>query len=459
MFGLSDGNARCVRTRRALGAISLILGAFFITSVAAFERHTAHGGPVKGLALSPDGRWLVSTSFDYTAVLWSVRDFSEKRTLIGHEAAVNAAAFSPDGRFLVTAGDDRALRVWRLDDLLDRTMEPVPRVLTGHTAKVVHLTFSPDGRRLASSSWDHTVGLWSVPAFENRAFLRAHQGPVHAAQFANDGRTLYSAGADGHIRLWAVDAARYMKSPVSNGWGVNVLAVDEDRDLLAYGTANGLMRLTSLDSAGPSTDFVAEGPPVLSLTLDRKTQRIAFGDSEGRVLIADTATGQVERDFGAVMGPVWGLLLMPGREAVVLAGLDDFVTRIPFDDAYLPNAAVAGGERRFHPLGELDNGARQFARKCSVCHSLEADGKRRAGPTLYGVFGRRAGTVSGYPYSAALAEANLVWNEETISALFEAGPDVVTPGSKMPIQRIKNVADREDLIDFLKSTVGQAAAR
>jgi len=96
----------------------LVFGSLYALSASAFEHYTAHGGPVKGLALSPDGRWLVSTSFDYTAVLWSVPDFSERLTLVGHEAAVNTAAFSPDGRYLVTAGDDRTLRVWNMDQLL-----------------------------------------------------------------------------------------------------------------------------------------------------------------------------------------------------------------------------------------------------------------------------------------------------------------------------------------------------
>ena len=459
MFRLPGANAELIRMGGALSAVVLILAAVLTAPVSAFERHTAHGGPVKGLALSPDGRWLVSTSFDYTAVLWSVRDFSERRTLVGHEAAVNAAAFSPDGRYLVTAGDDRTLRVWRLDDLLNGSQAPRPRVLNGHTAKVVHLAFSADGRWLASSSWDHTVGIWSVPGFDHQAFLSAHDGPVHAAQFSSDGRSLYSAGADGRICLWDVRGARFLKSLVDNGWGINVLAVDEDLDLLAYGTANGVMRSASLSDGGRSVDYVAEGPPVLALALDAKTKRIAFGNSEGRVLIADAGIGEVERDFRAVMGPVWGLLLMPGREAVVLAGLDDFLTRIPFDDFFLPTTAHGERDRRFHPLGELDNGARQFARKCSVCHSLEPDGKRRAGPTLYGVFGRRAGTLSGYPYSPALSATELVWNEQTIDALFKEGPDVMTPGSKMPIQRINKAQDRQDLIKFLKSTVGHVVVQ
>ena len=441
---------------RGLHTATILLAVLLSARLAAFEHHTAHGGPVKGLALSPDGRWLVSTSFDYSAVLWSTRDFSEKRRLIGHEAAVNTAAFSPDGRLLVTAGDDRTLRVWQVDQLIDPTAEPVARVLKGHTAKVVDLAFSADGQRLASSSWDHSIALWSVPAFEKQASLQAHEGPVNAARFSSDGQTLYSAGGDGHVREWDVRQASYVRSPVENGWGINVLAIDEGQDLLAYGTANGRMCSTSLSGNSPTTNFVTEGTPVLSVALDPSAKRLAFGDSEGRILVTNTDNGEVERDFRAVKGPVWGLALMPGRSAIVFAGLDDFITRIPLQDFKRPELSAQGRERRFHPLQDLDNGARQFARKCSVCHSLEADGKRRAGPTLYRVFGRKAGAVADYPYSTALAQTPIVWDATTIDALFREGPDVVTPGSKMPLQRIDNERDREDLIRFLKSTAGEA---
>ena len=58
-----------------------------------FDRYTAHGGPVRGLALSPDGSTLVTASFDYSAVVWGTQALEEQATLLGHEAAVNTAAF------------------------------------------------------------------------------------------------------------------------------------------------------------------------------------------------------------------------------------------------------------------------------------------------------------------------------------------------------------------------------
>ena len=56
----------------------------------------------------------------------------------------------------------------------------------------------------------------------------------------------------------------------------------------------------------------------------------------------------------------------------------------------------------------------------------------------------------GYTYSEALKNSDLIWDEITISDLFDHGPDVVTPGSKMPIQVIKNDSDLNDLVLFLK---------
>ena len=78
------------------------------------------------------------------------------------------------------------------------------------------------------------------------------------------------------------------------------------------------------------------------------------------------------------------------------------------------------------------------------------DGGNKAGPTLYGLFGRPFGHVAGYRYSDALRNSDLVWNDKTIDALFSEGPQDYVPGSKMPLQRMSNPKDRAELIAFLK---------
>lgn len=65
-------------------------------------------------------------------------------------------------------------------------------------------------------------------------------------------------------------------------------------------------------------------------------------------------------------------------------------------------------------------------------------------------FGRKAGTLPEYLYSDTLQDSDIIWDDETINALFDQGPDHYIPGSKMPMQRIAGAHDRNDLIAFLR---------
>jgi cytochrome c len=89
-------------------------------------------------------------------------------------------------------------------------------------------------------------------------------------------------------------------------------------------------------------------------------------------------------------------------------------------------------------------------RACVACHSLKPDESNRAGPTLAGLFGRRIATLPGYNFSPALKSLDIVWTPETVSTLFELGPETYTPGTKMPEQRITSAEDRAALVEFLK---------
>jgi len=253
------------------------------------------------------------------------------------------------------------------------------------------------------------------------------------------------------VRYWRLQNDEYLRSPVRNGWGVSVFMVDEKADLIAFGGSDGQMVVQRLSDEKTYLRLGDERVPVLSLFYDAKDGLIGFGNAKGRVVLVDTSDWSVVRDFNAANGPIWSLVIMPGAESIIVAGLDDFITRWPIYEFPPEFLESPGPARRFHPTKDIGNGERQFARKCSVCHTLQVDGRRRAGPTLFGVFGRQAGTLEGYPYSEALLKSNIIWDEATIDRLFKDGPDVVTPGTKMPIQRMKNAQDRQDLVRFLQS--------
>ena len=446
-----------------IGTLFFVLPLLMVALQAeAFDRYTAHGGPVRDLTLSPDGSTLVSASFDYSAVVWQAPSLAEMGALYAHEAAVNTARFSPDGAWLATAGDDGKIYLWPREDLTDDDPEPI--ILNGHRGKVVHLAFSPDGSTLASASWDGSIGMWPLDQGPELAemrsrFITGHDGPVNGVQFTADGTHLYSAGYDGDIRYWRLSNDEYLRSLVRNGWSVSVFAVDEETDMIAFGSSDGTMNIERLSTGAEIMRIGDERVPVLAVYHSSKHNLLGFGNAKGRVVVINTKDWSIIRDFNAANGPIWSLVIMPDGQSLVVAGLDDFISRWNLFEFPPEVLDRPGPARRFHPTAAISNGERQFARKCSVCHTLDPDGKRRAGPTLFGVFGRMAGTLEGYPYSKALLDSQIVWNEASINRLFDEGPDVVTPGTKMPIQRMKSAKDRQDLVEYLKFATVDAGAQ
>ncbi len=94
-------------------------------------------------------------------------------------------------------------------------------------------------------------------------------------------------------------------------------------------------------------------------------------------------------------------------------------------------------------------GARTWL-QCRACHTLSADEPQKTGPTLAGLFGRTAGKVPGFRYSAALANSDVVWDEQTLDA-FLANPFEFFPGNAMAFTGIGSAGDRAALLDYLKT--------
>ena len=418
-------------------------------SFAASSKHEGHGGPVMGLTTSPDKKLLVSTSFDYSVLVWQLGEIRELQQLVGHEAAVNVAKFSTSGELLATAGDDAKIFLWHFkkhDFFLENKI-----TLDDHTAKIVDIDFSEDEQFLASASWDHTIKIWNIKTGKVVKSIEGHNGPVNSVKFSDNGQYLYSAGYDGTIRYWRISDGQEVRTLVDNGWGINVLIVDEAENLLLYGTIDGLMKLQALNSKDVFLEIREEGAPISALNYYPEYKKAVFGTMKGRIIFIDLSRMQIEKDFLAVDGPVWDVIYNLENESVVIGGLDDTLIEWNLKSFHSNYFLPKSDDRRFQEKNSLSNGERQFARKCSICHTLgSTELGRRAGPPLFGVFGRKAGTLPGYLYSEALLNSDIIWNEQTIGRLFNEGPEIVTPGTKMPIQKIKVDQDRLDLISFLK---------
>jgi cytochrome c len=108
-----------------------------------------------------------------------------------------------------------------------------------------------------------------------------------------------------------------------------------------------------------------------------------------------------------------------------------------------------GSEATLVGDGDAVRGKAVFEKRCTGCHAMEAD---REGPRLAGVFGRKAGSVSGFTYSAGVKNLGLTWNDATLERWL-SDPDMVVPDNNMSFS-VPKAEERRDVIAYLRQQKG-----
>jgi WD40 repeat protein/tRNA A-37 threonylcarbamoyl transferase component Bud32 len=152
------------------------------------------------VALTPDGRSLVTTSVWGELAWWDLGSRKKTKT-IEIEDGYHALALSPDG-LTAAIGLDRGIR------LIDVRTGTAKEATGAFASNPIRLSFSPDGKTVVSTNIDGTVTLWNAAAATPSETLRGHSRIVWESVFSADGATLYTASSDGTVIAWDLSGAR-----------------------------------------------------------------------------------------------------------------------------------------------------------------------------------------------------------------------------------------------------------
>ncbi|MDO8877829.1 MAG: hypothetical protein Q8M24_16790 [Pseudolabrys sp.] len=421
---------------------ALVLVLLLLVPGSAQAQLRGHGGPVRALAISPDGTQALSGSFDTSAIRWSIPRNAAEQVMRFHESAVNAVAFLKDGR-MVSAGADTRIAVW------SPAKSQPDATLDGHTAPAASLAVSPDGAWLASAAWDHTVRLWPLNGGAPRV-LEGHGQNVNGVAFSPDGRAVISAGYDATVRIWPVAGegsviVRQLPTPL------NAVVVAPDGEIAAGG-ADG--KVYFLSPGGEIREAVqASATPIIALAISGDGALVAAAGIRGSVTVLERKTRNIQKTLVGPGLPVWSVAFFPDSRTLLTGGADRMLRRWNAISGEPIDIVLVGAPDDPLSFYAGDRGAEVY-RACIACHALTPDEGNKAGPSLAGIFGRKIGTLPGYRYSDALTRMDIVWTPETVAKMFEVGPAAYTPGTKMPEQTIGAADDRKALVDFLEKATG-----
>ncbi|MGL4635761.1 MAG: c-type cytochrome, partial [Beijerinckiaceae bacterium] len=394
---------------------------------------------VRALAITSDGESAISGSFDASVIRWSLPKETAEQVLRFHASAVTSVATLPGG-WAVSGGEDGKIALWKPDET-----KPLA-VLDGHSAPVSALATSEAIGGIASASWDGTVRVWIGSGIVSNTSLKfeGHKGNVNGVAFSSDQKSLVSAGYDATLRITPLTGGT--ATSVQLPTPLNSVRVAFDGEIIAAG-ADGKLYMRKPDGTERLTVEVQE-MPITSLALSDDGEMIAAAGLRGAVKIIARQTG---KELATLVGPglpVWSLAFHPDGKTILTGGADRVVRK--WTIATGQPQSPANAPKADFPTAMMNERGAQVFRACDACHTVTPDGGNRAGPTLHGVFGRKIGTAKDYVYSADFAKHPIVWDAVTIARLFREGPMAVTPGTKMPEQKITDPEDLKALVEWLE---------
>jgi WD40 repeat protein len=234
-------------------------------------------GEISSLAVSPNGNFLAVGSCDKSNVrVWYLPTGKLLHTLLGHQKPVNVVVISPDGQIL--ASGSNKIKIWHL--------EKGDRICTlWHTSSVNAVAISPDGTILASGSSDTKIRLWNPRTGDPLRTFAAHRSEVTSITISPDGKLLFSGSADRTIKIWHLATGKLLQTLTGHSNQVKSITVSPDGQTLWSGSADKTIKMWRVATGELLHTFTGHAGTVNSVTLSADGKFLASGSSDHTIKI------------------------------------------------------------------------------------------------------------------------------------------------------------------------------
>lgn len=284
----------------------------------------AHLGGAHGLAMSADGRILVSAGADKTVKMWDWEKGKLLQTFSGHEQAANGIAITPDGRFVVSVSNDRSMRVWDVET--GKYIQSSER----HSNSINRVALTPDGRTCMTASRDGTMRVWDLKgghAVRTVERVSAAFGDPRYQKFAitdiavtRDAKFAISSSEEGRIIVWDLATWRPLRSLIGHTKPVWSIAVSEDGKSLYSGSEDGTIKFWNLTTGTVERTIEDNQSNVMAIALTPDGKRLIAGLRDKTVRVWDVASGRLLYTFrGHAVGVFDVVTSVDGQNAISAA--------------------------------------------------------------------------------------------------------------------------------------------
>ncbi|OCQ95341.1 hypothetical protein BCD64_25670 [Nostoc sp. MBR 210] len=296
----------------------------FFECLTTFSGHTSD---VCGIAFSPDGKTIATSSHDKTIKLWHIQTSQLICTLSEGLSAPYGLAFSPDGKTLY-ANDWQEIKIWNLEN------QQQIRTLKGHTDATLSLVVAPDGT-LISGSQDKNIHVWQQPHLGKYYKLGSH--PCHVwgmnivkVALSADGQILISGSTnDRTIKVWDWKRKKQLTTLGYETFGLNIsmpgiscIAISPDGKI-AIGGGETQLDVWDIETSKKIYTLNLEADnDIHSLCVSQDGKTLFGGLKNGVIRIWNLLTGETIHNLAGHLGIVWSMAVSPDGKTLVSGSLD-----------------------------------------------------------------------------------------------------------------------------------------
>jgi len=294
----------------------------------------AHTWVIYGVAITPDGKNIVSCSEDQTIKIWNLETGELEKTLIGHTGAVRAIAISSDGQNIVSGSHDKTVRLWSLEtreeiSILTKSLNGIFTALAiqsnnknnlalltndkevrgrkiyeniyiifqtlGEKSLLVTnkwndtkyeqaIIFAPIGNTVASSYFS-SIAIWNIQTRKLMRLIKGHSDNVLSLAFTVDGQILASGSADNTIILWQPGTGNIIRTLEGHSGGVYSVAITSDNKILVSGSEDQTIKLWEIETGEEICTLTGHTGIIYSIAISPDNQTIVSGSQDGTIKI------------------------------------------------------------------------------------------------------------------------------------------------------------------------------
>ncbi|MEM8723134.1 MAG: CHAT domain-containing protein [Cyanobacteria bacterium P01_G01_bin.39] len=196
-----------------------------------------HNFLVNAVAIGNEGKYIFIGSEQSVVLLFDVKQQQITHTFEGHQSAVNSVAISPNHKYIVSGGSDAKVKLW------DVERKSVIHTFEGHQSAVNSAAISPDGKYIISGSGDRTVRLWNVGKKSLIHTFEGHQDNVESVAISSDGKYIISGSWDGKVKLWNVGKKSLIHTFEEHQDNVQSVAISPDGKYIVSGSWDGKVKI------------------------------------------------------------------------------------------------------------------------------------------------------------------------------------------------------------------------